>query len=153
MTAVTGLKALENGGPEIKLLVMMWPIVDADFETSSYKKFGKDRFLTSSLMKWMYNQYTEDPGERKEIFASPLQATVAQLKGLPPTLIQVAENDILRDEGEAFGRKLDEAGVDVTTVRYNGMIHDFGLLNSLATLPAVRSLFIQAAAALKAHLG
>jgi acetyl esterase/lipase len=153
MTAVTGLKALENGGPEIKLLVMMWPIVDADFETGSYKKFGKDRFLTTSLMKWMYNQYTEDPGERKEIFASPLQATVAQLKGLPPTLIQVAENDILRDEGEAFGRKLDEAGVDVTTVRYNGMIHDFGLLNSLATLPAVRSLFIQAAAALKAHLG
>lgn len=152
MTAVTGLKALENGGPEIKLLVMMWPIVDADFETGSYKKFGKDRFLTTSLMKWMYNQYTEDPGQRKEIFASPLQATVAQLKGLPPTLIQVAENDILRDEGEAFGRKLDEAGVDVTTVRYNGMIHDFGLLNGLATLPAVRSLFIQAAAALKDHL-
>jgi acetyl esterase/lipase len=152
MTAVTGLKALENGGPEIKLLVMMWPIVDADFETGSYKKFGKDRFLTTSLMKWMYNQYTEDPGQRKEIFASPLQATVAQLKGLPPTLIQVAENDILRDEGETFGRKLDEAGVDVTTVRYNGMIHDFGLLNGLATLPAVRSLFIQAAAALKDHL-
>lgn len=153
MTAVTGLKALENGGPDIQLLVMMWPIVDADFDTGSYRQFGKDRFLTTSMMKWMYDQYTEDPGERKQVFASPLQATVQQLKGLPPTLIQVAENDILRDEGEAFGRKLDEAGVDVTTVRYNGMIHDFGLLNGLATLPAVRSLFVQAAATLKKYLG
>ena len=153
MTAVTGLKALENGGPEIKLLVMMWPIVDADFETGSYKKFGKDRFLTTSMMKWMYNQYTEDPRQRKEIFASPLQATVKQLKGFPPTLIQVAENDILRDEGEAFGRKLDEAGVKATTVRYNGMIHDFGLLNGLAEVPAVRSLFVHAAAELKKYLG
>ncbi len=153
MTAVTGLKALEKGGPKIKLLIMLWPIVDADFETGSYKKFGKDRFLTTSMMKWMYDQYTTDPDQRKEIFASPLQATHEQLKGLPPTLIQVAENDILRDEGEAFGRKLDDAGVNVTTVRYNGMIHDFGLLNGLAELPAVRSLFVQAAAELKKYLG
>jgi len=153
MTAVTGLKALEQGGPKINLLIMLWPIVDADFETGSYRKFGKDRFLTTSMMKWMYDQYTKDPDQRKEIFASPLQATKEQLKGLPATLIQVAENDILRDEGEAFGRKLDEAGVHVTTVRYNGMIHDFGLLNGLAELPAVRSLFIQAAMELKKYLG
>ncbi|WP_262246720.1 alpha/beta hydrolase [Parapedobacter soli] len=153
MTAVTGLKALEKGGPKLKLLVMMWPIVDADFETTSYQQFGKDRFLTASMMKWMYDQYTTDPDERKEIFASPLQATIAQLKDLPPTLIQVAENDILRDEGEAFGRKLDEAGVAVTTIRYNGMIHDFGLLNGLATLPAVKSLIAHAAAALRSRLG
>ena len=91
-------------------------------------------------MKWMWDLYTTDPNQRKEIYASPLQATVEQLKGLPPALIQVAESDILRDEGEAYGRKLDEAGVKVTTVRYNGMIHDFGLLNGLAEEPAVRSL-------------
>src|SRR5690606_2932407 len=90
---------------------------------------------------------------RKEVYHSPLQASIAQLKGLPPALIQVAENDILRDEGEAYGRKLDEAGVKVTTVRYNGMIHDFGLLNALAELPAVRSLFEHAAAELKKYLG
>ena len=96
--------------------------------------------------------YIADPKKRKDIYASPLQATIEQLKGLPPALIQVAESDILRNEGEAYGRKLDEAGVPVTTVRYNGMIHDFGLLNGLAELPATRSLFIQAAAELKKYL-
>lgn len=153
MTAVTALQAKAKGGPHIKLLVMMWPIVDADFETESYKLFGENRFLTTPLMKWMYDMYIPDPEERKQIYASPLRATVDQLRGLPPTLIQVAENDVLRDEGEAFGRKLAEAGVAVTTVRYNGVIHDFGLLNGLAELPPVRSLFVQAAAELKKYLG
>jgi acetyl esterase/lipase len=103
-------------------------------------------------MKWMYDMYIKDPAKRKHIFASPLRASVDQLKGLPPTLIQVAENDVLRDEGEAYGRKLDEAGVKVTCVRYNGMIHDFGLLNGLAEVPAVKSLFAHAAAELKKYL-
>jgi acetyl esterase len=152
MTAVTALKAKEKGGPSIKLQILMWPIVDADFETESYKQFGEKRFLTTPLMKWMYDLYTTDPQQRKEIYASPLQATVEQLKSLPPALIQVAQSDILRDEGEAYGRKLDEAGVKVTTVRYNGMIHDFGLLNGLAEEPATRSLFTQAAAELKKYL-
>src|SRR5262249_225727 len=129
MTAVTALKAKQQGGLRIKLQIMIWPIVDTHFETESYKQFGEDRFLTTSLMKWMYDLYTTDPRQRMEIYASPLQATVEQLEGLPPALIQVAESDILRDEGEAYGRKLDAAGVAVTTVRYNGMIHDFGLLN------------------------
>ncbi len=103
-------------------------------------------------MKWMWNQYTTNPDERKSIYTSPLQATIEQLKGLPPALIQVAENDILRDEGEAYGRKLDEAGVTVTTVRYNGMIHDFGLLNVLAELPTTKSMFEHAAAKLRKYL-
>jgi acetyl esterase/lipase len=153
MTAVTALQAKEKGGPKIKFLLMMWPIVDANFETESYKKFGQDRFLTTTLMKWMYNMYIKDPEQRRSIYASPLQASTEQLRGLPPTLIQVAENDVLRDEGEAFGRKLDEAGVPVTTVRYNGVIHDFGLLNGLADLPTANSLFVHGAAELKRHLG
>lgn len=153
MTAVTALKAKAAGGPLIKLQVMMWPIVDAGFDTESYRLFGEDRFLTTSLMKWMYDMYTLSPVERKHIYASPLQATIEQLKGLPPTLIQVAENDILRDEGEAYGRKLDEAGVTVTTIRYNGVIHDFGMLNGMAQLPATRSLIRHAAAELKHYLG
>lgn len=152
MSAVTTLKAKESGGPEIKLQILMWPIVDANFETESYKLFGQDRFLTTPLMKWMYDMYIKDPGKRKDIYASPLQASVEQLKGLPPALIQVAENDVLRDEGEAYGRKLDEAGVKATTIRYNGMIHDFGLLNGLAEVPAVKSLFVHAAAELKKYL-
>ncbi|MEH2089988.1 alpha/beta hydrolase [Nostoc sp.] len=152
MTAVTTLMAKAKGGPQIKLQILMWPLVDANFETDSYQQFGEKRFLTTSLMKWMYDLYTTDLEKRKEIYASPLQATVEQLKGLPPALIQVAESDILRDGGEAYGRKLDEAGVKVTTVRYNGMIHDFGLLNGLAEVPAVRSLFVHAAAELKKYL-
>ena len=152
MTAATTLKAKEQGGPEIKLHIMMWPVTDAYFETESFKQFGEKRFLTTPLMKWMWDLYTTDPKQRKEIYAAPLQATVEQLKGLPPALIQVAESDILRDEGEAYGRKLDEAGVKVTTVRYDGMIHDFGLLNGLAEEPAVRSLFEHAAAELRRYL-
>jgi len=153
MTAVTCLLAKEKGGPHIKLQILMWPIVAADFDTESYQKYGENRFLTTSLMKWMYDLYTTDPAERAQIYASPLNATTEQLQGLPPALIQVAEADVLRDEGEAYGRHLDAAGVPVTTVRYNGMIHDFGLLNGLATLPQVRSLFTQAAAELQKHLG
>ena len=152
MTTVTALMAKAKGGPHIKLQIMMWPIVDASFETESYHQFGDKRFLTTPLMKWMYDMYIADPEKRQDIYASPLQATVEQLQGLPPTLIQVAESDILRDGGEAYGRKLNEAGVKVTTVRYNGMIQDFGLLNGLAEVPAVRSLFVQAAAELKRHL-
>lgn len=153
MSTVTAIKAKENKGPEIKVQILMWPVTDVNFETESYRQFGKDRFLTTSLMQWMFDLYTTDPRQRKETYLSPLQATAEQLKGLPPTLIQVAENDILRDEGEAYGRKLDEAGVPVTLVRYNGMIHDFGLLNALAELPATKSAFLQAAAELKKHMG
>lgn len=152
MTAVTSLKAKENNGPKIKLQILLWPIVDADFNTTSYKLYGKDRFLTTEIMKWMYDMYIPNPKDRETIYASPLRASLDQLKGLPPTLIQVAENDVLRDEGEAFGRRLDEAGVEVTTVRYNGMIHDFGLLNALAELPTTRSMFEHTASALKKYL-
>jgi acetyl esterase len=152
MAAVTCLMAKEKKGPKIKLQILMWPTVDSNFETESYHKFGEERFLTTNVMKWMYDMYIPDLNRRNEIYASPLQATVDQLKGLPPTLIQITENDVLRDEGEAFGRKLNAAGVNVTTVRYNGMIHDFGLLNSLATLPETQAAFTQAAAELKKYL-
>lgn len=145
------LMAKAKGGPEFKLQVLLWPVTDANFETESYKKYGTDRFLTSSLMQWMWDQYIV-PERRDEIYASPLQASIEQLKGLPPTLIQVAENDILRDEGEAYGRKLSEAGVTVTTVRYNDVIHDFGLLNGLAHIPQTKALFTQAAQELKKYL-
>jgi acetyl esterase/lipase len=153
MSAAATLMARANGGPEFKVQILMWPVTNAEFDTGSWKEFGRQRFLTEALMKWMWDQYTTDPAQRKEIYASPLQASVEQLKGLPPTLIQVAENDILRDEGEAFGRALDLAGVIVTTVRYNGVVHDFGLLNGLAGLPQTKSLFLQAAAELKKYLG
>lgn len=151
LATASALMAKEKGTPLYKVQILFWPVTNADFETESYKKYGKQRFLTDTLMQWMWNQYV-DPSKRKEIYASPLQASLAQLKGLPPTLIQVAENDILRDEGEAYGRKLSDAGVVVTTVRYNDVIHDFGLLNGLAEIPQTKALFLQAAVELKKYL-
>jgi acetyl esterase len=99
MTAVTAIRAKEEGGPEIKLQIMMWPVTDATFDWESYQQYGQDRFLTTPLMKWMFDNYTTHQEERKEIYLSPLQATTEQLKDLPPALIQVADADILRDQG------------------------------------------------------
>jgi acetyl esterase len=153
LAAVTCLTAKEKGGPAIKAQILMWLVADADFERGSWQEFGEARFLTAPLMKWMWDMYVPDAEARKSHHASPVQASLEQLEGLPPALIQVAENDILRDEGEAYGRKLDEAGVEVTTIRYDGMIHDFGLLNALAEEPGTKSLFLHAAAELKRRLG
>jgi acetyl esterase len=152
MTAVIALKAKAEGGPALKCQIMFWPVTDANFETESYYEYEDGYFLTRPMMKWFWDAYTTDPKQRKEIYASPLQATTEQLKDLPPALIQTAGNDVLRDEGEAYARKLDEAGVDVTAVRYEGLIHDYGLLNALSEVPAVRDALHQAAEMLKKHL-
>jgi acetyl esterase len=153
MSTVTCMLAKQRGGPVIKLQILMWPNVDHDFETESFRQFGEHRFLTTSLLKWGFDLYTQDPKQRDEIHVSPLRATLDQLRGLPPALIAVAESDILRDEGEAYGRRLAEAGVDAATVRYDGMIHDFGMLNELAHEPATLAMLDLAAARLRLVLG
>lgn len=152
MAAATALYTKEKNGPEIKFVNLLWPVADTSFETESYQKFATHRFLTAPTMKWMFDQYTTNEDERQDYHIALVNATAEQLKGFPPTLIQVAENDILRDEGETFGRNLDEAGVTVSTVRYNGTIHDFGLLNALATQPSTKAMLEHAAASLKKHL-
>jgi acetyl esterase len=152
MTAVIALKAKAEGGPDLKCQVMFWPVTDANFETESYNQYEQGYFLTKPMMKWFWDAYTTSPKQRKEIYSSPLQATTEQLKGLPPAMVQTAGNDVLRDEGEAYARKLDEAGVDVTAVRYEGLIHDYGLLNALSQVPAVRDALHQAAEMLRKHL-
>jgi len=152
MTASVVLMAKEKKGPAIKLQVMLWPVTDANFDTGSYKELGEGRFLTRNMMIWFWDNYLPNKNARKEIYASPLQASLEQLQGLPPALIQTAENDVLRDEGEAYARKLDEAGVPVTLTRYGGLIHDYGLLNPLAEIPAVKTALLQAAAVIKHSL-
>lgn len=152
MTGAVALMAKERGGPAFKLQVMLWPVTDANFETSSYKELAEGRFLTRNMMIWFWDSYLPDINKRKEIFASPLQASVEQLKNLPPALIQTAENDVLRDEGEAYARRLDEAGVPVTLARYNGLIHDYGLLNPIAEVPAIKVAIFQASATIKKSL-
>lgn len=153
IAAVVALMANEKGAPALRSQVLLSPVTDANFDTPSYKQFANGYFLTKDLMMWFWDNYTTDAKARKQIYASPLQATTEQLKGLPPTLILTAEFDVLRDEAEAYGRKLDAAGVPVKSVRYNGMIHDFGLLNAFSHLPASRSAMAQASQELKANLG
>lgn len=152
MAAVISLMAKQKGAPALRSQVLLWPVTDANFDTPSYQQFADGHFLTRNMMTWFWDNYTHDANARREIYASPLQASAEQLTGLPPTLIQTAEFDVLRDEAEAYGRKLDAAGVAVKTVRYNGMIHDFGLLNVLSEVPAVRSALEQAAQELKQRL-
>jgi len=152
MATVVALMAKDRGAPALRSQVLLWPVTDASFDTPSYKQFADGHFLTRNMMVWFWDNYTTDAAARAQPYASPLRANRAQLTGLPPTLIQTAEFDVLRDEAEAYGRKLDEAGVQVKTVRYSGMIHDFGLLNVLSKLPATRSALDQAAQELKAQL-
>ncbi|MEO6695809.1 MAG: alpha/beta hydrolase [Ignavibacteria bacterium] len=149
MATVVSMMARDKNGPAIKMQVLFWPVTDANFETPSYNQFATGRFLSKNMMMWFWDNYTMNMNERKEIYASPLQATISQLRGLPPALVQTAENDILRDEGEEYARKLDEAGVKVTSTRYNGMIHDWGLLNPLSNVQGTESAMLQAAAELK----
>ncbi|MEE4072443.1 alpha/beta hydrolase [Pseudomonas viridiflava] len=152
MAAVVALMAKEKGTPALRYQVLLWPVTDANFNTASYDQYAEGHFLTRNMMKWFWDNYTTDAAQRNEIYASPLRATTEQLKGLPPALVQTASADVLRDEGEAYARKLDQAGVPVTAVRYNGMIHDYGLLNVVSQVPAVRSAMLQASEELKTHL-
>ena len=152
MTAVLCHMAKDKGGPKIKFQLLLWPVTDADFTRGSWQKYADGRFLTASLMKWMWDNYLPDAGQRKEYYATPFNASLEQLKGLPPALVQLAENDILFDEGLAYARKMDEAGVPVTIETYNGFIHDYGLLNPLDHIEAVKFSSQQGALALKKAL-
>ena len=152
MAAVVSLMAKDRKGPALRAQVLFWPVTDAHFENTSYAQFGEGHFLTRAMMKWFWDNYTTSPQDRQQIYASPLLATTAQLTGLPPALVQTAEFDVLRDEGEAYARKLEAAGVEVTSVRYGGMIHDFGLLNAISRMPATRTALHQASEMLKQNL-
>jgi acetyl esterase len=152
MATVVAQMAKAQGGPALRSQVLFWPVTNANFENASYDEFANDHFLTKDMMKWFWDAYTTDAKQRQEVYASPLLATAEQLKGLPPTLVQTAEKDVLRDEGEAYARKLDAAGVTVVATRYNGMIHDFGLLNVLADVPTTRAALHQASEELKTRL-
>jgi len=157
MAVVIALKAKENKGPHISFQALFWGGMDLkNSHYESFRRFGKDMFITLHLLNWMTDHYTGDPEHRNHVYHSPIQATEEQLRGLPPTLIQVGECDIIRDPAELFGRKLDKAGVPVTTLRYVGMIHDFGVVNALSqkgkVIPQVKSLIATTAAALRSHL-
>jgi acetyl esterase len=153
MTAALALMAKERGDVTFVQQSMYYPVTDAAMNTASYEQFATGYYLTRKAMQWFWDAYTTDPGQRAEITASPNQASVEQVAGLPPTYLCVDEADVLRDEGEAYAAKLRSAGVPVTTVRYNGTIHDFMLLNALSETRATRAAIDQATAFLRAGLG
>ncbi|NKZ01954.1 alpha/beta hydrolase [Nocardiopsis alborubida] len=152
MSAALTLMAKERGDVPLVQQVLFYPVTDASFDTGSYHQFAEGYFLRRDGMQWFWDQYTTDPAQRAEITASPLRATTEQLTGLPPALVITAEADVLRDEGEAYANKLRAAGVPVTATRYQGVIHDFVMLNALRGTRAAEAAITQATAALRSAL-
>lgn len=144
MATVMTILTKERQGLPIQKQLLFYPVTDANFTTDSYQEFAENYFLTKEGMKWFWDQYTTDDSERSEITASPLRATSEDLAELPPALILTGEADVLRDEGEAYARKLRDVGVAVTQVRFQGMIHDFVMVNSLDQTNATRAAMLLA---------
>jgi acetyl esterase len=152
IAAAVVLMAKERRGPQIDYQVLLYPVTNADFETQSYCVFAEGPWLTRAAMKWFWDAYLPDHMTRRDSKATPLCASLTELRGLPDALVIVAESDVLRDEGEAYARKLSDAGVRVTSIRYNATIHDFVLLHALADTPAARSAIGQIILALRSAL-
>jgi acetyl esterase/lipase len=146
------LMAKERGGPKLRLQVLFWPATDTNFDTQSYLDFATGRFLARDFMIFGWNLYAPDCAQREDPHVCPMRASLEQLAGQPPALIQTAEADPLRDEGEAYAHRLDEAQVEVTATRHLGQIHDFGLLNALRDIPGTQVALREASEALKRYL-
>ena len=139
MATVMTIMSKQRKGPKINQQLLYYPVTDANFDTESYNEFAEGYFLTKEGMQWFWDKYTTDPEQRAEITASPLRATKEDLQDLPAAMILNGEADVLRDEGEAYARKLREAGVNVTQMRFQGMVHDFVMVNMLDQSKATRA--------------
>ena len=149
LAAAVTLMARERGGPALRFQLLIYPVTNADFETASYRDNAEGYLLTRRAMQWFWDQYVPDVDQRREPYAAPLRAE--SLTGLPPALVQTAEFDPLRDEGEAYAAALERAGVEVSSTRYDGLIHGFfGMQDAVA---AARPALDEAVAALREHLG
>jgi acetyl esterase len=152
MATVLTLMAKERSGPSLAAQVLFYPVTDADFETSTYERYADGPWLTRPAMRWFWDAYAPGEGRRSEPTASPLRADLELLAGLPPALIVNGEHDVLAAEGQAYARRLMEAGTRTTHARYSGTIHDFALLNPIAATPAPRAAIAQAGLFLRAAL-
>jgi acetyl esterase len=149
MTAALALMAQERGDVRFVHQSMYYPVTDAAMDTGSYDQFAEGYFLTAKAMAWFWDCYCPELARRSEPFASPLRASDEQLAGLPPAFLIVDEADVLRDEGEAYAARLRAAGVAITTVRYDGITHDFMMLNPLSDTHATRAAVAQAISVLR----
>lgn len=141
MATALALKALREGGPKILCQALLYPVTDANMDSESYKEFKDGPWLTKKTMEYFWEAYLPDKKYKNDMYVSPLRACIEDLAGMPPAFIITAENDVLRDEGEAYARKLDKAGVKVMNVRVNMVCHDFMMLNALRHSRAVKGSF------------
>ncbi|GGT43188.1 alpha/beta hydrolase [Nonomuraea spiralis] len=153
MSAVLAILAKRRGDVTFVHQSLYYPVTDAGQDTGSYREFADGPHLTAKAMAWFWDAYLPEKDKRDDITVSPLRASVEELAGLPEAFLIVDENDVLRDEGEAYGRKLTEAGVRTTIVRYNGTIHDFMMLNPLRGTAATTGAIEQAVHVLRKALG
>jgi acetyl esterase/lipase len=153
LAAVLTLLAKQRADVTFVHQSLYYPVTDASQSTDSYREFADGPYLTAKAMAWFWDAYLPDKRRRREITASPLRASLEELSGLPEAFVIVDENDVLRDEGEAYARKLTKAGVRTTSVRYNGTLHDFMMLNPLRRSAATTAAVAQAIQALRTALG
>lgn len=139
MATVMTIMAKQRKGPKIHKQLMYYPVTDARFNTESYYQFAVGYYLYRAGMMWFWDQYTTSRRDRNEITASPLRSCEEELCGLPDAMILNGEADVLRDEGECYARKLRKAGVNVTAIRFQAIIHDFVMLNALDQTKACRA--------------
>ena len=144
MAAAVTILAKRRGDVTFVHQSLYYPVTDAAQDTASYREFADGPFLTAKAMAWYWDAYAPDLSVRSEITVSPLRADRTDLEGLPAAFVIVDENDVLRDEGEAYARHLTEAGVRTTSVRYNGVLHDFMMLNPLRETQAATAAIEQA---------
>ena len=146
LTAVVAIEARDKGGPPLVFQLLVYPVTDYSFSTPSYRDNGDGYLLTKDSMVWFWDHYLRSEADGQDYRASPLRAS--DLTGLPPALVITAEYDPLRDEGEAYAARLQEAGVSVTCTRYDGMIHGFYGLT--AVVDQARKAVEESVAALRA---
>lgn len=139
MSAAVTIMAKQRSGPALAAQLLYYPVTDAAFDTDSYHQFATGYWLRRDAMQWFWDQYTTDDAQRAEITCSPLRATLEDLAGLPPAMVIVGEADVLRDEGEAYAAKLRAAGVSVTAVRYQGIVHDFVMVDAMRNTSAAKA--------------
>ncbi|MGZ4877356.1 MAG: alpha/beta hydrolase [Candidatus Angelobacter sp.] len=139
LAAAVCLLAAKRGGPTLAAQVLIYPTTGSDFTSPSFQEFATGYFLTRETSQWFWKQYTGGQAIEHEATACPLQATLEELKAMPPALVITGECDVLRDEGEAYARKLKQAGVAVIATRYLGAIHGFLGINAIADTPTVRA--------------
>jgi acetyl esterase len=149
MAAALTIMAKQRNGPALAAQLLYYPVTNADFDTDSYRQFSTGYWLRRDSMQWFWDQYLPDTAARIESTASPLHATLDELQGLPQAMVIVGEADPLRDEGEAYAAKLRQAGVPVTAARYQGIIHDFVMVDALRETHAAQAATAQGGAFLQ----